>query len=96
MPAMKMFAQASERVQRQLQENARVVRQLARALQDRRFRLVLTCTRGSSDHAALFAKQLIETRLRIPVASFAPSIASLYGADLHLSGALSQQSCKLP
>jgi len=40
--------------------------------------LVLTCARGSSDHAATFAKYLIETRARLPVASYAPSVSSLY------------------
>src|SRR5687768_17250448 len=39
---------------------------------------VLTCARGSSDHAATFAKYLIETRLGIVTASLAPSVASLY------------------
>lgn len=43
-------------------------------------RVVLTVARGSSDHAATFAKYLVETRLGIPVASAAPSVASLYGA----------------
>jgi glucosamine--fructose-6-phosphate aminotransferase (isomerizing) len=41
----------------------------------------MTLGRGSSDHAATFAKYLIETRLGIPTASAAPSVASLYGAE---------------
>ncbi|PTQ08285.1 iron dicitrate transport regulator FecR [Sphingomonas oleivorans] len=41
---------------------------------------VATIARGSSDHAATFAKYLIETRLRLPTLSHAPSIASLYEA----------------
>ena len=44
--------------------------------------LILTCARGSSDHAATFFKYLTETRLGIPVASVGPSIASIYGAPL--------------
>jgi glucosamine--fructose-6-phosphate aminotransferase (isomerizing) len=43
-------------------------------------RLVMTCARGSSDHAATYAKYLIETVLRIPVSSASPSVSSLYGA----------------
>ena len=39
---------------------------------------VMTCARGSSDHAATFAKYLIETAIHIPVASHSPSISSLY------------------
>ncbi|WP_375289507.1 SIS domain-containing protein [Qipengyuania sp.] len=39
----------------------------------------LTIARGSSDHAANFAKLLFETRLGIPVVSQSPSLATLYG-----------------
>src|SRR5258706_3626760 len=42
-------------------------------------RTVITCARGSSDHAATYAKYLIETRARIPTASAALSISSVYG-----------------
>ena len=38
----------------------------------------LTIARGSSDHAANFAKLLFETRLGIPVVSQSPSLATLY------------------
>ncbi|WP_374944926.1 SIS domain-containing protein [Sphingomonas sp.] len=50
--------------------------------------LVVTCARGSSDHAATFAKYLMETALSVPVASFAPSISSIYHATPRLDGAL--------
>ncbi len=49
-------------------------------------RAVVTCARGSSDHAATFAKYLIETRLGILTASAAPSISSLYEAKPDLAG----------
>lgn len=51
-------------------------------------RLVVTCARGSSDHAAHYGKYLIETRLGLPVASVGPSVASLYRTPLKLDGAL--------
>ncbi|MBO9696806.1 MAG: SIS domain-containing protein [Sphingopyxis sp.] len=41
---------------------------------------VVTCARGSSDHAATYAKYLIETLTGTPTASAALSIASLYDA----------------
>jgi glutamine---fructose-6-phosphate transaminase (isomerizing) len=41
--------------------------------------LLFTCARGSSDHAATFAKFLFETRLGLPTVSQHPSISSLYG-----------------
>lgn len=51
-------------------------------------RVVATCARGSSDHAATFAKYLIETRASVLTASLAPSIASIYRAETMLQGAL--------
>ena len=50
--------------------------------------LVVTYARGSSAHAADFAKHLIELYLGIPVAAAAPSIASVYGRSLQLRGQL--------
>lgn len=41
---------------------------------------VVTCARGSSDHAATYAKYLIETALGLPVSSASPSVSSIYGS----------------
>jgi glucosamine--fructose-6-phosphate aminotransferase (isomerizing) len=41
---------------------------------------VATSARGSSDNAATYAKYLIETQLRIPTLSQAPSLASIFDA----------------
>lgn len=54
------------------------LRRLGQRLRELDPQIVLTCARGSSDNAATFAKYLIETRVRTPVASYAPSISSLY------------------
>jgi glutamine---fructose-6-phosphate transaminase (isomerizing) len=51
-------------------------------------RAVATCARGSSDHAATFAKYLIETRAGVLTASVAPSVASLYRAETTLKDTL--------
>ncbi len=51
-------------------------------------RFVVTCARGSSDHAATYGKYLIETHAGRAVASIGPSIASVYNAPLDLTGAL--------
>jgi glutamine---fructose-6-phosphate transaminase (isomerizing) len=50
--------------------------------------VVVTCARGSSAHAASFAKHLIERYLGIPVAAAAPNIASVYRRKLNLEGQL--------
>jgi glutamine---fructose-6-phosphate transaminase (isomerizing) len=47
-------------------------------------KVVVTCARGSSAHAATFAKHLIERNLGIPVAAAAPNIVTAYGRRLAL------------
>jgi glucosamine--fructose-6-phosphate aminotransferase (isomerizing) len=47
---------------------------------------VVTLARGSSDHAATFARYLIERRAGVLTSSLSPSIASIYGATPDLTG----------
>jgi glucosamine--fructose-6-phosphate aminotransferase (isomerizing) len=54
----------------------------------RRPKLVMTCARGSSTHAAKFAKHVFERYLGIPVAAAAPNIATRYRRSLDLDGQL--------
>jgi glucosamine--fructose-6-phosphate aminotransferase (isomerizing) len=49
--------------------------------------LMVTVARGSSDHAATYLKYAIELVAGIPVASVGPSVASVYGRPLRLTGA---------
>jgi glucosamine--fructose-6-phosphate aminotransferase (isomerizing) len=51
-------------------------------------RVVITCARGSSDHAATYAKYLIETHTRVLTASAAPSVSSVYGVTQDLRDCL--------
>lgn len=47
---------------------------------------IVTCARGTSDHAATFFKYLVETQIGLPVASVGPSVASVYETTLRLNG----------
>lgn len=47
-------------------------------------RLVVTCGRGSSAHAATFGKHLFERYLGLPVSAAAPNVASVYRRSLDL------------
>jgi glucosamine--fructose-6-phosphate aminotransferase (isomerizing) len=81
-------AEAPDVVGRLLTENATAFSSLAARLRAQPPRFVVTCARGSSDSAATYAKYLIELRQGIVCASVGPSISSIYGARLSLSGAL--------
>ncbi|MBS0282062.1 MAG: SIS domain-containing protein, partial [Proteobacteria bacterium] len=80
--------EASQRVQAQIDRDTRHVAQVAAALRDFKPRMVLTLARGSSDHAATFARYLIETSLGLVTSSASPSVSSVYGARQDLSQCL--------
>ncbi|MBA3453530.1 MAG: SIS domain-containing protein [Deltaproteobacteria bacterium] len=62
--------------------------ELADRLRARPPNMIVTCARGSSDHAATYGKYLLETTVGRVVASMGPSIASTYGRVPILDGAL--------
>jgi glucosamine--fructose-6-phosphate aminotransferase (isomerizing) len=75
-------------VRRQLAENAASTAGLAADLRARQPPFAATIARGSSDHAALYLKHLLELKVALACASLGPSIASLYHAPLRLKGAV--------
>ncbi len=75
-------AEAAAAVERMLARNRRAFAALGERLRAAPPPVVVTCARGSSDHAASYAKYLIETAVGVPTASAAPSIATLYDAPV--------------
>src|SRR3954468_23131219 len=51
-------------------------------------RFALLAARGSSDHAALYTKYLIEVLLQLPAGLVSPSTTTLYGAEPDLTDVL--------
>ncbi|MGH8121921.1 MAG: SIS domain-containing protein [Rudaea sp.] len=87
----RMFGEAGESadaIERQLQANDAIVSRLALALQETPPRFIVTCARGSSDHAATFAKYVFETQIGLMTASASPSVSSIYHTEQKLDGAL--------
>jgi glucosamine--fructose-6-phosphate aminotransferase (isomerizing) len=79
---------APEAVHRQQAALTSPLSELVTRLKSHPPQVVVTCARGSSAHAATFAKHLIELHLGIPVAAMAPNIATVYRRQLHLEGQL--------
>ncbi|WP_246543397.1 SIS domain-containing protein [Novosphingobium profundi] len=73
-------AEAPEACARFLAANGEVLAKLGEDLRANPPALVVTCARGSSDHAATYGKYLIETMVGVPVSSAALSVASVYAA----------------
>lgn len=86
-----MFREAGEisaSTRRQRSRNAALAGQIAGKLRRIAPKFIVTCARGSSDHAATYAKYLFETRIGLAVCSFAPSVASLYAAKTDMREAV--------
>jgi glutamine---fructose-6-phosphate transaminase (isomerizing) len=81
-------AEAPEAVSRCLMRNAAAIADIAQRLRRRPPPVVVTCARGSSDHAAGFFKYLVEILLGIPCCSIGASVVSIYGARLKLKNAV--------
>ncbi|GGD00716.1 SIS domain-containing protein [Aquisalinus flavus] len=79
-------AETADVVAAQFDRNARASAGLGAMLRDLDPSLVFTCARGSSDHAGVYGKYLIETRLGIPVSPVGPSVSSLYGKSVKATG----------
>jgi glutamine---fructose-6-phosphate transaminase (isomerizing) len=82
------IAETGAAIRRQLDANAQAAAELAAQLRAGDPPFVATIARGSSDHAALFLKHVIELRVGLACASLGPSIASLYRAPLRLDRAV--------
>jgi glucosamine--fructose-6-phosphate aminotransferase (isomerizing) len=86
-----MFQEAAEGPQvvgAQLTHNAALLRTLGARLRSEPPRAVVTCARGSSDHAATYAKYLIESHTHVLTSSAAPSVSSIYDSQADLEGVL--------
>ena len=81
-------AESAEKIGYQLERNKDRIKALAKKLQSLPLHSVMLVGRGSSDHAGVYAKYLIEIELGLATFAAAPSVASIYGKQLHLEGCL--------
>lgn len=79
---------AKEAVASQLVKNSDILESLRSLIEQRPPRAIITCARGSSDHAATYLRYIVETRLGLLSTSLAPSVSSLYGHWPHVEGSL--------
>jgi glucosamine--fructose-6-phosphate aminotransferase (isomerizing) len=81
-------AQSADVVARQFAANRTLIEKIAGRLRAGKPRAVVTGARGSSDHAATFAKYLIETRTGILTSSTGLSTSSVYATQPKLDDVL--------
>ena len=86
-----MSAEIGEQPQallRLLDDGSTAIREVAKRLREYQPRFVLFAARGTSDHAALYAKYLVEITLGLPAGLASPSTMTAYGARPDLTGVL--------
>src|ERR1043165_2698471 len=86
-----MFLEAAEGagvVAAQLAQNAALLASLGARLRAQPPRAVVTCARGSSDHAATYARYLVEAHTQALTSSAAPSLSSVYDASTDMRDVL--------
>jgi len=76
--------QAPDIVARLLNQARPRIAEIGRLIRATNPPVIVTCARGSSDHAAGYFKYCTEILAGVPVASLGPSVASLYSAPLDL------------
>jgi glucosamine--fructose-6-phosphate aminotransferase (isomerizing) len=80
--------EAPQVIAKQILANQTILNTIAARLRSEPSLFAMTIARGSSDHAATFAKYLIETRIGMITASAAPSVFTLYKSKLQLKNSL--------
>lgn len=75
-------------LERTLRREIRGIRKLKAYLEKTRPRFIVLAARGTSDNAAQFGRYLLEISTGIPVSLAAPSVYTLYGANIDLKEAL--------
>lgn len=86
-----MFIEASESgrlVAAQLTANAAIVSQAAQRLRRQPPTATLICGRGSSDHAGVFGRYLIETEIGVLTSPMPLAVSSVYGRKPNIPGSL--------
>ena len=75
-------------VRRLLVDGADETARVAAAVRAARPGVIVIAARGTSDHAAVYARYLLESHLRLPVVLAAGSLATIYGRSMDWRGAL--------
>ena len=77
--------------------NRETIEEIVDRIKEKHIDTVIIAARGTSDHAAVYAKYIIEIRLGIPVVLAAPSVFTIYGKTLKMKNslvvAISQSGC---
>lgn len=80
--------QQPEVIGRMVEEERQTASAIAAEIEQRDICLVVMAARGTSDHAAIYGKYILEIANGLPVALADPSVFTLYDAEMRMSNAL--------
>lgn len=80
--------QTPQIIAQQIKSNADIVEKIAQDIRQFDPKMVMIIGRGSSDHAGVFGKYLIEIEANVPTMSAAMSVSSVYKKQLKLDAAV--------
>lgn len=75
-------------LERCFEKNTQIIQEIIRSIKDKNINQVILAARGTSDHAAVYGKYVIELLVGIPVSLAASSIFTIYHGKLNLSNSL--------
>jgi len=75
-------------IEKLLNENEELMNQIVEELEGRDIANVIIAARGTSDHAGIYGKYIIEHSIGIPVSLAAPSILTMYDKEIDYSRSL--------
>ncbi|MGC2237379.1 MAG: SIS domain-containing protein [Pyrinomonadaceae bacterium] len=85
---LKEISEQPEVLERTINAESEKLKKLGNFLRGKDIDLIVLVARGSSDNASLFGRYLLEITCGIPVSLSAPSVFTLYNANLKLNRAL--------
>lgn len=84
----KEILQQPDILKKTIETNGKVIEALISKLNSSEITSVIIAARGTSDHAAVYAKYAIETLVEIPVSLAAPSVFTMYNSKVNMKNCL--------
>lgn len=85
---LKEIKEQPEVLKRCIENSKELISEIVKEINARNIQSVFMAARGTSDHAAIYGKYIIEHELGLPVALAAPSILTIYNRDVNLKNSL--------
>jgi glutamine---fructose-6-phosphate transaminase (isomerizing) len=84
----KEIQEQPEVLERSFKSNQNMIKKIVKELKEHDINSVIVAARGTSDHAGIYGKYIIESEIGLPVSLAAPSIFTVYNKKMKLTNCL--------